>query len=115
VSVANDGYTVAMAVTDWLDYGLTNRETATRDKYRMLCVKHVVPLLGARKLRDLKATEVDAWLTKLSTTLSTRTLQNIRSRLNDLFGGRCARSRHAKRGRAERDPAGSGRPPVEGR
>ena len=91
--MANDGYTVAMAVTDWLDYGLTNRETATRDKYRMLCEKHVVPLLGARKLRDLKATEVDAWLTKLSTTLSTRTLQDIRSRLNRSVRRAMARDR----------------------
>jgi len=42
----------------------------------------VIPRSGAQKLRDLKATEVDAWLIDLSTTLSTRTLRAIRSCLN---------------------------------
>jgi hypothetical protein len=73
--VANDGYTVAQAVEDWLTYGLSNRDPATQELNRRLCEKHVIPLLGARRLRDLKASEVDAWLTELSTTLSTRTLQ----------------------------------------
>ena len=66
--IANDGYTVAQAVEDWLTYGLSNRDPATQEVNRHLCEKHVIPLLGARKLRDLKATEVDAWLTDLSTT-----------------------------------------------
>jgi hypothetical protein len=57
--VANDGYTVAQAVEDWLTYGLSNRDPATQEVNRRLCEKHVIPRLGARKLRDLKATEVD--------------------------------------------------------
>jgi integrase len=91
--VANDGYTVAQAVEDWLTYGLNNRDSATQEVNRRLCEKHVIPLLGARKLRDLKATEVDAWLTELSTTLSTRTLQAIRSCLNRAVKRAMARDR----------------------
>ena len=91
--VANDGYTVAQAVEDWLTYGLSNRDPATQEVNRHLCEKHVIPLLGARKLRDLKATEVDAWLTELSTKLSTRTLQAIRSCLNRTVKRAMARDR----------------------
>jgi hypothetical protein len=42
----------------------------------------VLPYLGARKLRDLTATEVDGWLATLATSLSTRTLQGVRACLN---------------------------------
>ena len=55
---------------------------ATKINNRNLCDKHVVPLLGALKLRDLTAPKVDAWLVGLSATLSTRTLQMVRSCLN---------------------------------
>lgn len=41
------------AVEDWLEYGLG-----------ILCTKHIIPLRGARKLRDLTACEVEAWLGK---------------------------------------------------
>lgn len=91
--VANDGYTVAQAVGDWLQFGLTNRDAATLEKNRILCEKHVVPLLGARKLRDLKATEVEAWLVKLSVTLSTRTLEAVRACLNRAVKRAMARDR----------------------
>jgi len=42
----------------------------------------VLPYLGARKLRDLTATEVDGWLATLAKTLSTRTLQGVRACVN---------------------------------
>jgi hypothetical protein len=80
--VANDGYTGAQAVEDWLIHGLSNRDPATQEVNRRLCEKHVIPQLGAWTLHDLKGTEVDALLTRLSTRLSTRTLQTIRSCLN---------------------------------
>ena len=80
--VGSYGYTVRHAVEDWLTYGLANRDPITRKTNRHLCEKHVLPLLGARKLRDLTAPEVDAWLTGLSTTLSTRTLEGVRACLN---------------------------------
>jgi hypothetical protein len=80
--LARDGYSVRQAVEDWLEHGLSSREKATRDASRHLCEKHVLPYLRARKLRDLTATEVDEWLAILATSLSTRTLQGFRARLN---------------------------------
>jgi integrase len=82
VVLTRDGYTVRQAVEDWLEHGLSNRDKATRDANRHLCEKHVLPYLGARKLRDLTATEVDRWLATLATSLSTRTLQGVRACLN---------------------------------
>ena len=51
-------------------------------KYQSFCSKHIVPLLGARRLRDLSAREVDAWLVGLSGSLSRSTLQQVRWCLN---------------------------------
>jgi hypothetical protein len=42
-----------------------------------LCQSHILPSLGARKLRDLSAEEVDRWLAVKAETLSTRTLQGL--------------------------------------
>jgi integrase len=69
----------------------------------------VLPHLGARKLRDLSATEVDAWLVKLSTTLSTRTLQGVRSCLNRAIKRAMARDR-VKRNVVELTEVPKGRP-----
>ena len=41
------GYTVAQAVTDWLDYGLPGRNRATVDTRRILAIQHMIPALGA--------------------------------------------------------------------
>lgn len=41
--------------------------------------KHVIPDLGARKLRDLSADDVDKWLAQKARSHSTRTLQALRS------------------------------------
>jgi hypothetical protein len=62
VAPVQDRYTVAQAVEDWLSRGLSNRDAATRKANRHLCEKHLLPQLGARKLRDLSAAEVDTWL-----------------------------------------------------
>jgi Phage integrase, N-terminal SAM-like domain len=32
--------------------------------YTMLAERHIIPALGARKLRELRAEDVDRWLTK---------------------------------------------------
>lgn len=77
-----DGYTVRHAVEDWLAYGLGKQATPTLTKYRLLCGKHIIPLLGARRLRDLTAREVDSWLLKLSQELSTETLHRVHACLN---------------------------------
>lgn len=80
--LAAGDFTVRHAVEDWLTHGLSNRDVATQTTNRHLAEKHVLPLLGARKLRDLTASEVDTWLTGLSKTLSTRTLQGVRACLS---------------------------------
>lgn len=80
--VDDRGYTVKAAVEDWLTYGLVRKDEETQKNCRYLSEKHIIPWLGARKLRDLKTTEVEAWLAKLAESLSTRTLQSVRSCLN---------------------------------
>ncbi|WP_225993972.1 site-specific integrase [Actinomadura rudentiformis] len=72
-------YTVAQAVENWLQYGLTGREATTVETKRILARKHVIPELGARKLRELSADDVDEWLAHKAKEVSTRTLQELRS------------------------------------
>lgn len=74
-----DHYTVAQAVTDWLAFGLNGRDPKTVETRRILAEQHVIPALGARKLRDLAAEDVDRWLAEKAGALSTRTLREIRS------------------------------------
>ncbi|MEV5571972.1 hypothetical protein AB0L06_18160 [Spirillospora sp. NPDC052269] len=64
---------------DWLKHGLAGREESTVTGKRILAEKHVVPELGARKLRELTADEVDEWLARKAEQDSTRTLQELRS------------------------------------
>jgi hypothetical protein len=80
--LSHDRLTVRLAVEDWLAYGLANRSAATVSKYQILCAKHIIPLLGARRLRDLTAREVEDWLVGLSRSLSTETLHRVRACLN---------------------------------
>jgi hypothetical protein len=82
LALGRDNYTVPLAVEDWLTYGLGRQGSATVKKYRIFCGKHVIPLLGARKFRDLTRREVDAWLVELSKSLSTATLQRVHGCLN---------------------------------
>ena len=82
LAIAPSGYTVENAVNDWLMFGLAGRDKATVDACTILSRKHVIPSLGARKLRDLSAEDVDKWLATKAKTLSTRTLQSIHSCLN---------------------------------
>jgi integrase len=72
-------YTVRHAVQDWLEYGLTNRDEETRVKCRSLAGNHIIPDLGARKLRELSADDVDAWLARKAKKLSTDTIRQLRS------------------------------------
>ena len=82
LAMGQDGFTVGQAVEDWLTYGLTRDTEATITKYRYLCGKHITPQLGARKLRDLSAIEVDTWLAERSKVLSKSTTQRVRGCLN---------------------------------
>jgi integrase len=72
-------YTVAQAVENWLQFGLNGRDSATVEKLTILAKKHIIPLLGARKLRELSADDVDMWLTDRARHVSTRTLQELHS------------------------------------
>jgi integrase len=73
------GYTVADAVRDWLTHGLIGRDAETITKCTILANTHVIPALGARKLRELSADDVDHWLADKAAILSTRTLREVRS------------------------------------
>jgi integrase len=66
-------------VRNWLEFGLTGREASTLETKRILADKHVIPELGARKLRELSADDVDQWLARKAKQVSTRTLQELRS------------------------------------
>jgi len=75
-------YTVAEAVDYWLTYGLNGRAAATVNNYRCLAEEHIIPELGARKLRELSAEDVDKWLAGKALVLSTRSLRLLHSILN---------------------------------
>lgn len=79
VTMGDDSYTVRQAVEDWLTFVLSSRDQETRAANESLARNHVLPHLGARRLRDLSAREVDAWLLQLSDKLSTRTLRSVRA------------------------------------
>jgi hypothetical protein len=79
LAVAPHNYTVADAVRDWLEYGLSGRAPATKDKCTILANTHVIPGLGKRKLRELSADDVDRWLADRAKILSTRSLRETRS------------------------------------
>ncbi|OZM83616.1 tyrosine recombinase XerC [Pseudonocardia sp. MH-G8] len=82
VTVKATGYTVADAVRDWLAFGLTGRSADTLANYRTIADTRIVPPLGARRLRDLSADDVDRWLRAESRSVSTRTLRLMHSILN---------------------------------
>ncbi len=77
--VGGYGYTVADAVRDWLAFGLSGRDSNTITKCTILANTHIIPALGARKLRDLSADDIDKWLAAEAQILSTRTLREVRS------------------------------------
>jgi len=79
IIIGGHGFTVADAVQDWLAYGLNGRDHDTIVKYAILANRHVISALGARKVRELSADDVDRWLAEKAQTLSTRTLREIKS------------------------------------
>ena len=80
--VGSERWTVRDAVEDWLVYGRSEVDAATLRKDRDLAEKHIYPNLGGRRLRDLRAQEVDRWLHSLRDSLATRSLQEVRSCLS---------------------------------
>jgi integrase len=79
LGIAPHGYTVGEAVRDWLEFGLSARDEATVTKLSILAKTHVIPAIGARKLRELSADDVDRWLAAEAKGISSRTLQDVRS------------------------------------
>jgi integrase len=79
IAVWPQNYTVADAVRDWLQFGLSARDEATVTKLTSLANTHVISVIGARKVRQLSADDVDRWLATESKQVSTRTLQDVRS------------------------------------
>lgn len=74
------GCTVAQAVNDWLQFGLSGRDEDTITKCTILANTHVIPALGARKLRELSADDVDRWLAdKASRSALDRCVRSVRS------------------------------------
>jgi hypothetical protein len=63
------------AVGDWLAFGLSGRDDRTITKCTILANTHIIPALGARKLRDLSADDIDKWLAAKAQVLSTRSLR----------------------------------------
>jgi integrase len=82
LALVSDEYTAAQAVSDWLAHGLSGRSPKTISTCTTLSNIHIIPALGARKLKDLRAEDVDRWLAVKSQTLSTTTLQRLHSCLN---------------------------------
>jgi len=74
---ASDSYTVTDAVRDWLAKGLKGRDEETITANRILAEQHVMPLIGAVKLKELTADQVDDWLDGLTGKLATRSLQGV--------------------------------------
>ncbi|MER5997604.1 hypothetical protein ABT120_03450 [Nonomuraea angiospora] len=82
LAIAPTNYTVADAVRYWLEHGLGARSEATVKMYNTYVDKHVIPALGARKLRDLSVEDVDKWLAGKTGELGTRSPKLIHGILN---------------------------------
>lgn len=74
-------YTVKDAVTDWLAFGLPKRGRATIERYEIMARVHIIPSLGARKLRELTADDVDRWLASKAKAHSTSYVSDLHSML----------------------------------
>src|ERR1700691_2161811 len=75
----SDSYTVGEAARDWLEKGTRDLDDKTVETYRILINKHLLPQLGALKLKRLAANQVDDWLDGLTEVLSTASLHKLHS------------------------------------
>ena len=101
--------TVAEAMSEWLEFGLSRTSDSTKSNYETLSRNHIVGRIGAYKLRNLKATQVDRWLAELAPHLSTRSLRLVHSLLVRAINHAMARDL-AKRNVAELVRVPEGRP-----
>ncbi|MGH3887912.1 MAG: site-specific integrase [Pseudonocardiaceae bacterium] len=72
-------YTVTEAVHKWLQVGLKGRDPHTVAKCTTLAETHIVPAIGAAKLRDLTADDLDEWLETKASVLATSSLAEVLS------------------------------------
>jgi integrase len=85
--------TVAMALQDWLEYGLSGRDQNTVTTCRILAERHIIPELGPRRLAALSSEDVDLWLKRKAESLSRSTLQRLLSILRRALARQVARDR----------------------
>jgi hypothetical protein len=74
---AKAGYTVAEAISDFLDHGMKGKAATTLANYRSLADNHITPHLGTVKLKELTADHLDIWMDERAEELTTRTLRLI--------------------------------------
>jgi integrase len=75
----SDSYTVAESVRDWLARGTKGLSAKTINDYKSLAESNLIPFIGAYKLKELTADNVDDWLEDRRDHLTTRTMQAIHS------------------------------------
>ena len=68
---------MADAVDDFLDQGMKGKAKETIGNYRSLAGHHLIPYIGAAKLKRLTADELDTWMDERAGELLTRTLRLI--------------------------------------
>ncbi|WP_025272951.1 site-specific integrase [Haloglycomyces albus] len=78
-------YSIRQATLDWLRYGLKRQGKTTRDKYESLAKANIIPLLGAAKVKELRAEQVDEWLEVLAQDHATSTLRLLLSMLRRIL------------------------------
>jgi predicted transcriptional regulator len=89
----SDSYTVENAVRDWLARGTKGLSAKTINDYKSLADSNLIPFIGAYKLKELTADNVDDWLEGRRDHLTTRTLQAIHSILRRSIRRAQARTR----------------------
>jgi integrase len=75
----SDDYTVENAVRDWLARGTKGLSAKTINDYTSLAESNLIPFIGARKLKELTADNVEDWLEGRASYLTTRTMMAIHS------------------------------------
>ena len=86
-------YTVTDAVNDFFNKGLKGKSKATIDNYRSLATHHLIPQIGATKLQQLTADQLDEWIDERAEELSTRSLRLIHQILGRAIGQAQARDK----------------------
>jgi hypothetical protein len=79
VDLSQGGITVGEVMTAWQALGLHGRSEATVAQNRYLAESHIVALIGKKRLRDLRAHDVDRMLAARRSELSTSSLQRVLS------------------------------------